>query len=84
MITHAVSYGETTNLMKCIEQTSYIKENKLLNICWKCKRAAIDGFKKLSEIKEFVKCVEHNPRLSAEDIPAKHAAVDDGIETVRG
>ena len=33
------------------EVDSYIKENKLLNICWKCKRAAIDGFKKLSEIK---------------------------------
>ena len=31
------------------EVDSYIKENKLLNICWKCKRAEADGLKSVQK-----------------------------------
>ena len=49
-------------LKKQKEVETYIKDKKLLHICWKCKQDAIDGLKKMSEIKEYPKRIEHNTR----------------------
>ena len=45
---------------------------------------SIDGLKKMSEIKEYPKCIEHNSRAIKEEIPAKKGVVDDSIDNVRG
>ena len=71
-------------LKKQKEVETYIKDKKLLHICWKCKQDAIDGLKKMSEIKEYPKCIEHNTRAIKEEIPAKKGVVDDSIDNVRG